>query len=64
MREKSDKSIELDEGLEEHIRKALSNRTGTSVEEALEKALDRTTPETPGDPRDTDTRRLEKSEWA
>ena len=57
---------DLRDQFEDNLKEHLFEIGGKTLEEALEEALDQTTPETPGDPRDNQGPRLKEnstSEW-
>lgn len=64
MKQDSDKAADLEDGLLDEVKKGLFNIRHRSREEAFQEALDETTPEKPGDPRDKlDTHRKPEPEW-
>lgn len=61
MKKKSE--LEIRDELEESVRGILGNRKSRSLEESLERALERTTPEEPGDPRPDHDKEGEEPSW-
>lgn len=61
-------SLELQDDFEEHVKEGLRGKLKTGDKEVIDsfkKALDTTTPETPGDPRDYKDKgpKKDKLEW-
>ena len=65
MRKRSDKSLDLEEQFADELKRGLFKAPRhPDVAEALQRALDETTPERPGDPRDKlNTHQEPEPEW-
>jgi len=64
MSKRSDKSIDLEEQLVDELKQGLFKTRHSDLAESLQRALDETTPERPGDPRDKlNTHQEPESEW-